>query len=125
MVPDRLRLDPRGRGPRGNRRGTARRREGSRVDGADRETAGCLVAAYGALGFLARLIDIAVAVVAVIIAVGVLLVVLEANPANDIVDLLSTTPRRGSPARSTTSSRSTTPSSRSRSTGASRCSSTC
>ena len=47
-----------------------------------------LVAAYGALGFLARVIDIVVAVVAVIIAVGVLLVVLEANPANDIVDLI-------------------------------------
>ena len=42
--------------------------------------------AYGALGFLARVIDIAVAVVAVVIAIGVLLVVLEANPANDIVD---------------------------------------
>jgi hypothetical protein len=52
---------------------------------------GGLVAAYGALGFLARVIDIAVAVVAVIIAVGVLLVVLEANPANDIVDLVHDT----------------------------------
>ena len=49
---------------------------------------GGLVAAYGALGFLARVIDIAVAVVAVIIAVGVLLVVLEANRSNDIVDLI-------------------------------------
>ena len=46
------------------------------------------VAAYGALGVLARLIDIAVAVVSVIIALGVLLVVLEANPANDIVNLI-------------------------------------
>jgi hypothetical protein len=45
-------------------------------------------AAYGALGVLARVIDIAVAVVAVIIAVGVLLVVLEANRSNDIVDLI-------------------------------------
>ena len=43
-------------------------------------------AAYGALGFLARVVDIVVAVVAVIIAAGVLLVVLEANPGNDIVD---------------------------------------
>jgi hypothetical protein len=42
--------------------------------------------AYGALGFLARVVDIVVAVVAVTIAVGVLLVVLEANPANSIVD---------------------------------------
>jgi hypothetical protein len=42
--------------------------------------------AYGALGFLARVIDVVVAVVAAIIATGVLLVVLEANPANDIVD---------------------------------------
>ena len=38
------------------------------------------MAAYGALGVLARVIEVAVAVVAVIIAVGVLLVVLEANP---------------------------------------------
>ena len=45
-------------------------------------------AAFGALGVLARAIDITVAVVAVIIAVGVLLVVLEANRANDIVDLI-------------------------------------
>jgi hypothetical protein len=43
------------------------------------------VAAYGALGVLARVIEIAVAVVALIIAVGVLLVVLEANRSNDIV----------------------------------------
>ena len=43
-------------------------------------------AAYGALGFLARVVDIVVAGVAVIIAAGVLLVVLEANPGNDIVD---------------------------------------
>ena len=49
---------------------------------------GGLVAAYGALGFLARVIDIAVAVVAVILALGVLLVTLEANPSNDIVDLI-------------------------------------
>ena len=42
--------------------------------------------AYGALGFLARVVDLVTAVVAVIIAVGVLLVVLEANPANDIVN---------------------------------------
>jgi hypothetical protein len=49
---------------------------------------GGLVAAYGALGFLARVVDIAVAVVAVIIAVGVLLVVLEANPSNAIVDTI-------------------------------------
>ena len=43
------------------------------------------VAAYGALGALASAIEIALAVVAMIIAVGVLLVVLEANPSNDIV----------------------------------------
>jgi hypothetical protein len=43
------------------------------------------VAVYGALGALAQAIEIAVAVVAVILALGVLLVVLEANPANDIV----------------------------------------
>ena len=43
------------------------------------------VAAYGALGGLARLLEIVVAVVAAIIAIGVLLVVLEANPSNDIV----------------------------------------
>jgi hypothetical protein len=42
--------------------------------------------AYGALGVLARVVDLVVAVVAAIIAAGVLLVVLEANPANDIVD---------------------------------------
>jgi hypothetical protein len=42
-------------------------------------------AAYGALGVLARVVDIVVAVVALIIAVGILLVVLEANPANDLV----------------------------------------
>ena len=42
--------------------------------------------AYGALGLLARLVDLVTAVVAVIIAIGVLLVVLEANPANDIVN---------------------------------------
>jgi hypothetical protein len=46
------------------------------------------VAAYGALGVLARVIELAVAVVAVIIAVGVLLVVLEANRANDIVSVI-------------------------------------
>jgi hypothetical protein len=46
------------------------------------------MAAYGALGALARLIDLVVAVVAVIIALGVLLVVLEANPSNDIVKLI-------------------------------------
>ncbi len=44
--------------------------------------------AYGALGFLARVIDVVVAVVATIIAIGVLLVVLDANPANDIVKAL-------------------------------------
>ena len=54
------------------------------------------------------MIEIAVAVVAVIIAVGVLLVVLEANPANDIVDADPRHGARGSSARSRTSSRSTT-----------------
>jgi hypothetical protein len=44
--------------------------------------------AYGGLGFLARVVDVVVAVVAVILAVGVLLVVLEANPSNSIVDAL-------------------------------------
>jgi hypothetical protein len=43
------------------------------------------VAAYGALGVLAKIIDIVVAVVAIVIAAGILLVVLSANPANDIV----------------------------------------
>jgi hypothetical protein len=43
------------------------------------------VAVYGALGALAQAIEIALAVVAAIIAIGVLLVVLEANPSNDIV----------------------------------------
>jgi len=42
--------------------------------------------AYGALGFLARALEVVVAVVSSIIAVGVLLVVLEANPENTIVD---------------------------------------
>ena len=42
--------------------------------------------AYGALGFLARALEVVVAVVASIIAVGVLLVALEANPENTIVD---------------------------------------
>jgi hypothetical protein len=46
------------------------------------------VAAYGALGGLARVIAVAVAVAAVIIAVGVLLVVLEANRSNDIVSVI-------------------------------------
>jgi hypothetical protein len=46
------------------------------------------MAVYGALGALAGAIEIAIAVVAMIIAVGVLLVVLEANPSNDIVDLI-------------------------------------
>jgi hypothetical protein len=46
---------------------------------------GSRVAAYGALGALAMAIEIAIAIVAVIIALGVLLVVLEANPLNDIV----------------------------------------
>jgi hypothetical protein len=41
--------------------------------------------AYGALGLLARAVDIVTAVVAVVIAVGVLLVVLAANPSNEIV----------------------------------------
>jgi hypothetical protein len=41
--------------------------------------------AYGALGLLARIVDLVTAVVAVIVAVGVLLVVLDANPANGIV----------------------------------------
>ena len=44
--------------------------------------------AYGALGFLAKALEIVVAVVASIIAVGVLLVVLEANPDNAIVDAI-------------------------------------
>jgi hypothetical protein len=43
------------------------------------------VAANGALGGLARVIEIAVAVVAAIIAIGVLLVVLDANRSNEIV----------------------------------------
>lgn len=43
------------------------------------------VAAYGALGVLARVLDIIVAIVALIIVVGILLVILNANPANSIV----------------------------------------
>jgi hypothetical protein len=42
-------------------------------------------AVYGALGVLAKLIDVVVAVVAIVIAAGILLVVLKANPANEIV----------------------------------------
>ena len=42
--------------------------------------------AYGALGFLARAIEIVVAVVAAVIAVGILLVVLEANRDNAVVE---------------------------------------
>ena len=44
--------------------------------------------AYGALGVLARVLEVVVAVVASIIAIGVLLVVLEANPENAIVDAI-------------------------------------
>ena len=44
--------------------------------------------AYGALGFLARALEVVVAVVSSIIAVGVLLVVLEANPENTIVEAI-------------------------------------
>jgi len=44
--------------------------------------------AYGALGLLAKALELVVAVVAVIIAAGVLLVVLEANPANAIVEAI-------------------------------------
>jgi len=57
---------------RGRASGTAPRRGGR-------------VAAYGALGVLARVIDIVVAIVALIIALGILLVVLEANPGNGLV----------------------------------------
>jgi hypothetical protein len=45
-------------------------------------------AAAAALGFLANAIDVIVAVAAVIIALDVVLVVLEANPFNDIVQLV-------------------------------------
>src|SRR3954453_14625943 len=58
--------------PRG-RSSTAAPRRGGRV------------AASGALGALARVVDIVVATVALIIAIGILLVVLEANPANELV----------------------------------------
>src|SRR4051812_36430670 len=44
------------------------------------------IGAYGALGLLARAIEIAVAVVALIISLGVLLVVLEANRDNSLVE---------------------------------------
>ena len=43
------------------------------------------VAVYGGLGVLARVIEVAVAIVALIIALGVLLVVLEANRDNSLV----------------------------------------
>src|SRR4051812_36613238 len=42
-------------------------------------------AAYGALGVLARVVDIVGAVVAAVIALGILLVVLKANPDNSLV----------------------------------------
>ena len=47
-----------------------------------------MAVASGALGMLANVIDVVVAVAAVIIALDVVLVVLEANPANDIVQLV-------------------------------------
>jgi hypothetical protein len=43
------------------------------------------VAVYGALGVLARIVDIVVAIVALVIALGILLVVLKANPDNALV----------------------------------------
>jgi hypothetical protein len=46
------------------------------------------MAVSGALGMLANVIDVVVAVAAVIIALDVVLVVLEANPFNDIVELV-------------------------------------
>jgi hypothetical protein len=45
-------------------------------------------AAYGALGVLARVIDIVVAIVAAVLALGILLVVLEANRGNGLVDAI-------------------------------------
>jgi hypothetical protein len=49
---------------------------------------GGMAVASGALGMLANVIDVVVAVAAVIIALDVVLVVLEANPFNDIVELV-------------------------------------
>jgi hypothetical protein len=46
------------------------------------------VAAYGMMGALARVVEIVVAIVALIIALGILLVVLEANPANGLVSAI-------------------------------------
>src|SRR3954451_10198710 len=45
-------------------------------------------AVYGALGVLARIVEIVVAIVALIIAVGILLVVLEANSSNELVNAI-------------------------------------
>ena len=63
------------------------RRRGKTGDGATRSGRG-RGAAYGLLGVLARIVDIITAIVALIIAVGILLVVLEANRGNDIVSTL-------------------------------------
>jgi len=63
------------------------RRRGKTGDGATRSGRG-RGAAYGLLGVLARIVDIITAIVALIIAVGILLVVLEANRGNDIVSTI-------------------------------------
>ena len=65
------------------------RRRGKTGDGATRSGRGRgRGAAYGLLGVLARIVDIITAIVALIIAVGILLVVLEANRGNDIVSTI-------------------------------------
>jgi len=66
------------------------RRRGKTTGGSSRSGRG-RGAAYGALGLLARLVDIITAIVALIIAVGILLVVLEANRGNDIVKAITDT----------------------------------
>lgn len=63
-----------------------RRRNSNRgADSGGSRRRGVAAGAYGALGLLAALIDIVVAVVCLTIAVGILLVVLDANKDNTIV----------------------------------------
>ena len=99
LVPDRLRRARRPR-PRCARQSTRDRAPPGRVAGrwrgsgdgerrgASRRGAAAAWPPTARSGVLARVIELVVAVVAVIIAIGVLLVVLEANPSNDIVDLI-------------------------------------
>ncbi len=65
-----------------------RRRAATDGEGGSRRRSG-RGAAYGALGLLARLIDIVVGVVALVIIVGILFVVFEANKDNGIVKAIT------------------------------------